>query len=218
MKDNISRNNYEKAVPEKRSSATKRQHSQGGLKSRRVCIVSVIACVLVIIIGPAWWMLSSGNDTQLGPESSHPSMTGLIEARQKVSFPVFIPTEVPEGLTAENPTVDEKTPAAVRVRISYRTETGSIGLDVLNSPAGTGLDADPRKTGETIQMRDGIAGHFIDNQPHFGEPILWWNEAGAYVPLAGPYLTKTDLVKIAESMSSTADIDSQGDEQGGNTD
>jgi len=146
--------------------------------------------------------LRSGNNSPL-PKPNPPSLTSLAEARQKVSFSIFIPTVVPAGLVPEPPTLDEEAPAFVRV--NYRTEDGSTGLSVLNGPAGSGLAADPRKKGETIKLRDDILGHYLNIEPQFGGPILWWEEAGSYVALSGPELNKTDFVKIAVSMSPTAD-------------
>jgi outer membrane lipoprotein-sorting protein len=148
----------------------------------------------------------SANDSPV-PEPSPSSLTNLAEARQKVSFSIFIPTVVPAGLVTEHLIIDEGPPTFVKV--DYRTKDGSIGLSVLNGPAGSGLAADPRKKGETIKLRGDILGHFLNNEPQFGGPILWWEEAGSYVALSGPELNKTDLVKIADSMSSTADIGSQ---------
>jgi len=138
-------------------------------------------------------------------ESNPSSPIYLDKARQKVSFAIFIPTVVPAGLVPELPTIDEGTPALVR--INYRAADGSIGLSVLNGPAGSGLAADPRKKGETIKLRGEIEGHFLNIEPQFGGPILWWEEADSYVALSGPGLGKTDLVEIAVSMSPTADIE-----------
>lgn len=84
--------------------------------------------------------LRSGNYPSL-PKPNPPSLTSLVEARQKVSFSIFIPTVVPAGLVPEPPTLDEESP--VFVRVNYRTEDGSTGLSVLNCPAGGGLAADP---------------------------------------------------------------------------
>lgn len=145
--------------------------------------------------------LRSGN---YPPKTNPPKLTSLAEARETVSFSIFIPTSVPEGLVPEPPTLDEGPPA--HIYVNYQAGDGSIGLSVINSPAGSGLDADPRKTGETIKIRGNIVGHFLDNEPQFGGPILWWQEAGSYVALSGSELHKTDLVKIANSMSSTADL------------
>lgn len=147
--------------------------------------------------------LRSGNYPPL-PKSSPRSLTNLVDARQKVSFSIFIPTVVPAGLVPERPTIDEQPPAFVGVK--YRTKDGSTGLSVLNGPAGSGIAADPRKKGEVIKLRGDIFGHFLNIESQFGGPILWWEEAGSYVALSGPKLNKTDLVKIAVSMSPTADI------------
>jgi len=147
--------------------------------------------------------LRSGNYPPL-PEPNPPGSISLAECRQKVSFSIFIPTVVPTGLVPEPPALDKGPPAFVR--ISYRTEDGSTGLSVLNGLAGSGLAADPRKKGETIKLSGDILGHFLNNKPQFGGPILWWEEDGSYVALSGPELNKTDLVKIAVSMSPTADI------------
>lgn len=140
------------------------------------------------------------------PSPSPRNWASLAEVRQKVSFPIFIPTVVPVGLVPEHPTGGEEPTAFVTV--NYRTKEGSVGLSVLNGPAGSGLAADPRKKGETIKLRSNILGHFLNNQPEFGGPILWWEEAGSYVALSGPELTRGDLVRIAASMSSTAGIGS----------
>ncbi|SPF45905.1 exported hypothetical protein [Candidatus Desulfosporosinus infrequens] len=140
-------------------------------------------------------------------EPNPSSLTGLAEARQKVSFSIFIPTVVPAGLVTEHLSIVEGPPTFLKV--DYLTKDGSTGLCVLNGPAGSGLAADPRKEGEAIKLRSNIPGHFLNNQPQFGGPILWWEETGSYVALSGPELNKTDLVKIAESMSSTAGIGSQ---------
>jgi hypothetical protein len=130
--------------------------------------------------------------------------TSLAEVRQKVSFSIFIPTEVPVGFVPEHPTGDVGSTASIIV--NYRTKDGSVGLVVVNRPAGCGLDADPRKKGEIIKLQGNILGHFLNNQPEFGGPILWWEEDGSYVALSGPELTMVNLVKIAASMSPTAEI------------
>ncbi|NLW91328.1 MAG: DUF881 domain-containing protein [Syntrophomonadaceae bacterium] len=130
--------------------------------------------------------------------------TDLSRIRQKVPFAVIIPTNVPDGLAPASPLLNPGPPASVS--IYYLSETGSSGLLVINSPAGSGLAADERKTGEAIVLRNNISGHFLKNHPEFGGPILWWEESGTYVALSGPQLTKEDLAEIANSMSSDADI------------
>lgn len=127
------------------------------------------------------------------------------EARQQVSFTIFIPTVVPAELVANNLiiTIDEEPPNYVRV--DYPAKDGSIGLTVLNGPVGSGLAVDPRKEGETINIRNDIEAHYLSNQPEFDGLILWWEEAGSYVALLSPNLSKDDLVQLAESMSPIAD-------------
>lgn len=138
------------------------------------------------------------------PPLPNPVPRRLEEVRKRVSFPVFVPTDVPPGLTPEPPIGgDESHPL---VRIIYHAPDGSAQLDVLNGPAGCCLDADPRKTGEPVPVRGSLPGHFLDMAPAFGGPILWWQEDGAYIALAGPRLRKGDLLRIAASMSKTAGL------------
>jgi len=137
------------------------------------------------------------------PALPNPVPAGVAALRAKVSYPIFIPTEVQSGLAPEPPTGGEQ-PGALR--IIYHDAQGAAALNVLNGPAGCCLDGDGRKNGEAVLIRGGITGHFLANQPQFGGPILWWQEDGAYVALSGPALTRTDLLRIAASMSKTADL------------
>ena len=113
-----------------------------------------------------------------------------------------MPTQVPEGLHAGNPL--RKPDSSPIIHIPYVDKGGKQGLSVAIGPSGNGLDADPRKTGKGVRIRENITGHFLVNQPEFGGSILWWNETGAYVAISGPYLTEEDLVRIANSMSPDA--------------
>lgn len=122
--------------------------------------------------------------------------------RRQVAFPILVPTLVPDGLQAGTPW--QKPESSPIVHVPYVSEDGKQGLSVANGPSGSGLDADARKTGKSTKIRDNITAHFLVNQPGFGGSILWWNEAGAYVAISGPYLTEEDLVKIANSMSPDA--------------
>lgn len=122
------------------------------------------------------------------------------QLRRQVSFPVLVPTLVPAGLHAATPS-QKSWPI---IHFPYVSADGKQGLSVANGPTGSGLDADSRKTGKSIPIRENITAHFLVNQPEFGGSILWWNESGAYVAIAGPYLTEEDLVRIANSMSPDA--------------
>lgn len=133
-----------------------------------------------------------------------PTPPALTEIRQRVSFPVFAPTWVPGGLVPQPPIGGEQPRDAVH--IPYHTADGTEALHVLNGPAGCCLDADPRKAGQTVVLANGTAAHFLDVQPEYGGPILWWQQEGTYVALSGPHLTRDELVKSADSMSKTADL------------
>lgn len=138
------------------------------------------------------------------PPLPAPTAPTIAEVRQRVTFPVFVPTWVPAGLTPEPPVGGEQPQAGVR--LNYHAADGSVALTVLNGPAGCCLDADPRKTGLSVTLPNGTVAHFLDVQPQYGGPILWWQQQGAYVALSGPHLTKDDLVQIAASTSPTADL------------
>ncbi|MBI2954940.1 MAG: zf-HC2 domain-containing protein [Chloroflexi bacterium] len=134
----------------------------------------------------------------------NPGPQTLAEIRGRVSFPVFVPTDVPAGLTPEPPIGGERSISGVR--INYHAADGGIQLTVFNAPAGSGMDADQRKSGQPIALPNAITAHFFDMQPQYGGPILWWQQDGAYVALSGPHLSKDDLIKIAGSMSNIADL------------
>jgi Tol biopolymer transport system component len=78
---------------------------------------------------------------------------------------------------------------------------------VINGPAGCCLDADPRKSEDTLTLPNHITAHFLQVEPQYGGPILWWQQEGTYIALSGPRLTKDVLTAIATSMSKTADFD-----------
>ncbi len=132
----------------------------------------------------------------------------LAELRQELSYPIFVPTQVLEGLHPLMPTHQDRL-----VRIVYVDDDLQAELSVASGPAGCCIDADPRKmVGGGTPIRDGREARFIPNQPEFGGNIVWWNEDGAYIALSGPHLTQEDLFAIAESMSPTALLSGPGGE------
>lgn len=133
-----------------------------------------------------------------------PPLPTLAAIRQRVSFPVFVPTWVPDGLTPEPPVGGEQSQELVE--LTYHTADGAVALRVVNGPAGCCLDDDPRKTGQAVALPNGLMAHYLPGPPEHGGPILWWQQEGAYLALSGPHLTKDELVRIAASMSRTADL------------
>lgn len=137
---------------------------------------------------------------------SHPSLPNptpppLAALRQRVSYPVFVPSWVPDGLTPEPPTGGEQPGAVIQIR--YHTNNGGVALTVLEGPAGCCLDADGRKDGQSVLLPTGIrAGAGTQN----GANMLWWDQDGTYVAISGPHLTQDGLLRIASSMSKTPDL------------
>ncbi len=134
-----------------------------------------------------------------------PAPLTLAQIRLQMSFPVFVPTAIPAGLTPEPPVGGERPQATVR--IDYHTANGVKALTVLNGPVGCCLDGlSPKHDGEPLTLPNGIAAHFLAGTPETGGPVLWWQQEGAYLALSGSNETKDDLVTIAASLSKTADL------------
>lgn len=170
------------------------------------------ACILVLLLLCACsnsTPLPSGSESARLPATIVPSTpitpTILSSLRQTVAHAIFIPTNLPAGLVPQ--ALAPSNPNTPGVHIKYQTPDGTVALDVVNGPAGCCLDADPRKTGETLVLPNGISAHLLEHiEPQYGGSILWWVQEGTYVALAGPQLTRDDLLKIAASMSKTADL------------
>jgi hypothetical protein len=122
----------------------------------------------------------------------------LADARRSLPFPVFVPTALPSNtnLVPYLPKLDGQV-----LTIDY---AGKVLL--INGPAGCCLDADPRKSGDTLTLANRITAHFLEVEPQYGGPILWWQQEGTYIAISGPQLRKDVLIYIAASMSKTADF------------
>lgn len=140
-----------------------------------------------------------GSLDQPAPTSVSVTLQKTLATLPRTTYPIFVPTSIPPGLTPMTPVVgDQRTPG---IRISYRSSKGSEELLIIEGPAQCCLDADPRKGGTPFPLANGISAHFIPNEPQFGGPILWWSQEGTYIALSGPQLTQDELVKIANSMN-----------------
>lgn len=135
-----------------------------------------------------------------------PAPRTLAEVRARTRFPISVPTYVPAGLTPEPP--DEGVGGDVpTVGINYDAPDGGIGMIVRDGEAGTELDADPRKDGEAVTLPDGTPAHFLPLEPlTYHGPVLWWVHGKVFVAVSGPNLTKDELIRVAASMSETADL------------
>ncbi|HZS87132.1 MAG TPA: hypothetical protein VFE42_06565 [Chloroflexota bacterium] len=125
----------------------------------------------------------------------------LAALRARVPFPIVVPTYVPAGLRPLAPALQGQI-----VQIDYQAPDGRIGLSVLEGAAGCCLDADPRKGGRVVRLRNGVTAHLLAASPSSAGGILWWERHGAYVAVSGPDLTPPNLERIAASMSETAPL------------
>ncbi len=127
----------------------------------------------------------------------------LAKIRREVKHPIWVPTDLPAELAPSAPTLVTSGPL---ITIEYRTSDGSLVLHVVNGAAGCCLDADPRKYRNPVQLASGLTAYFLPVERQYGGNILWWQEEGTYVALSGPELSKDQLMQIATTMSSTADL------------
>lgn len=134
-------------------------------------------------------------------EGSHaplpnPTPPTLKELRAQADYPILIPTYVPEGLTPAPPTQNQ---------IEYYRADGSLALIVGNNKQGEGgMEQEPRFQGEMVALPNGRAVHQLLYDPEI--VILWWNQNGGYTVLEGHGIAREEMLKIAASMSSTAEV------------
>lgn len=142
------------------------------------------------------------------PPLPDPTPSTLAELRRHASFSVFVPTWLPAGLTPELPVGGEQATQSVEIR--YHTSDGTVGLMVLNGrpdccPGYALLPSEP------VALPNGLEGHLIRRPTtEYGGLTLWWRQDGTTVSLTGPAVGEGDLVKIAASMSKTADLGQMG--------
>ncbi len=126
----------------------------------------------------------------------NPTPPALEQIRAQSDFPFRVPTYVPAGLTPAPPTSHQ---------VKYYRADGSLALLVQNAKQGEGgMEQDPRFKGENITLPNGVAAHKLGFEPLI--IILWWNQDGGYTSLEGHGISEQEMLKIAASMSPTADL------------
>lgn len=131
-----------------------------------------------------------------------PTPSTLAEIRQRVSFPVFVPTRLPAGLTPEPPYGGGNQSV---VTINYHTSDGGVALTELDGPAGCCVDDGTHPSGQSAALTNGVTAHLYGERSGRGD-TLWWDQEGAYVALSSPSLTGDALIAIAGTMSKTANL------------
>lgn len=117
----------------------------------------------------------------------NPQPPTLAEVRAAAPFAFFVPTWVPAGLIAEPP---------VGYTITYHDRSGAPALTVTNN---AGLGDDPRYSGEPVTLANGLPAHWLGS-------LLWWKQEGVTLALSSDSLTQEELLRIAASMSSSAEL------------
>ncbi|PZR96694.1 MAG: hypothetical protein DLM69_10470, partial [Candidatus Chloroheliales bacterium] len=142
-----------------------------------------------------------------------PAPFTLAEIRAQLPIAVFIPTDLPAGLVAEPPTVfpqsfpgmgDFATAKYMVVTIIYHTSSGSIALMVRNGMADIGY-SDPTHLDHPV-LANGISADFINLPTSEGGPLLQWAQEGSHIAISGPQQTRDSLLRIAASMSKSAEL------------
>ncbi len=121
------------------------------------------------------------------PALPNPQPPTLDAVRASAPFPIFVPTWLPDGLTAEPP---------VGYTITYYDHSGQPVLTVAN---GGGLAGDPRFAGEPVTLSNGLAAHWLG-------ALLWWEQEGVQIALSGADWPRDVMLRIAASMSSSAPL------------
>ncbi len=126
----------------------------------------------------------------------NPTAPTLKELRAQADYPILIPTYLPKGLTPAPPTQNQ---------IEYFRADGTKALLVQFSKQGTGgMEQEERFKGETVTLANGRAVHQLLFEPQI--IILWWVQDGGYTALEGHGIAREEMLKIAASMSDTAEL------------
>lgn len=126
----------------------------------------------------------------------NPTPPTLADVRARSDFPFFVPIYVPEGLMPAPP---------VGNQVQYHRADGSVALIIQNAKEGQGgMEQDPRFAGESITLPNGLAAHVSAFEPEI--TILWWHQENGYISLEGHGIPRDEMLRIAASMSSTADL------------
>ena len=117
-----------------------------------------------------------------------PQPPTLAQVRAAAPFPIYVPTWVPDGLAPEPP---------VGYEITYHDGSGQPVLTVTN---GAGFGDDPRAAGEAVTLANGVEAHWLGS-------LLWWVQDGSTtMALFGESMSREDLMRIAASVSASADL------------
>lgn len=140
----------------------------------------------------------------------NPAPPSLDEIRRQASFKLFLPEYVPAGLEPEPP-VAGSNQASDRVdalNVTYHSGDGAVALKLAEGPPRdpSGI-ARPMLTAPEVAIKEGITGRLYDYKtPTLQVRLLWWMQDGTFIGLETQVLSREELLKMAASMSPTADL------------
>ncbi len=145
---------------------------------------------------------------------------GLDQIRERVCIPVFVPTYLPAGVVAAPPQFQDVQYRGASVQVAYHTDDGATAFTVINSlPTSDGNPNQQAVNIKPVMLPNGITAHFYTRPVEcgYGNTALYWQQDGAFISIEGLppgsmsggfQLTKEQMVKIAASMSSSAELGS----------
>jgi len=131
----------------------------------------------------------------------------LSALRQEVSFPIFVPTKlpphfIPQSIAEGNGT----TMPSDTVTIDYKDAESSTALELFEGPAGCCIDQDIRKYVGPLRLPNGATVYRPPLGADSGSTSVMWDQAGTFIALGGQGVGERQLLRVAASMSSAAQL------------
>ena len=147
---------------------------------------------------------------------NRPLPGGLVEARQRASFPIFIPMDVPVGLIPEPPDFNSKSGEPI-FEAQYFGPDGIPYIMISEYALGNLPFKQLHPTDEPITLLNGIIAYYRSGADWCNEinSFIYWVQDGTIITISTPSsdgiygksaLSKDELIKVAASMSKTADL------------
>jgi hypothetical protein len=134
----------------------------------------------------------------------------LSALRQEFSFPVFVPTALPPHFIPQSITEGNGvTMPSDTVTIDYKDTESSAGLELFEGPAGCCLDQDIREYVGPVRLPNGVTVYRPSLGADNGSSSLMWDQAGTFIALGGQGVGERQLLHVAASMSSAAQLREQ---------
>lgn len=138
----------------------------------------------------------------------NPTAPSLEEIRRQASFKLFLPEYIPAGLKPEPPVPGQQqgSDRVDALNVTYHSADGAVALQLVEGPPRdpSGM-AKPMLTAPEVAIKGAITGRLYD-APNVQVRLLWWMQDGTYLSLETRVLPKEELLRVAASMSPTAEL------------